>query len=252
MKGEPPSTAARFQGSDALVQRSVRDGVGLVTLNRPEKRNAMTPEMFDLFNAAMRSHQSDPAVNAILIVASGGAFCAGGDLSMIAEAKRGAISSDNLDLDFYQPGVITKPIVCGVVGACVGEGVAILLASDLVICGTSARFALPEVSLGIPPVDIPLLAARRLNSIHMLEILLTGAWKDATWADKVGLVNEVVADDAVAETAFDLARRVAAAPAPAAALVKFLIHAAATSSDAPALRRQGAAARTEIQENLKG
>jgi enoyl-CoA hydratase len=173
----------------ALVQCTVRHGVGIVTLNRPEKRNAMNPEMYGLFNAAMRSHQSNAEVNAILIVGNGPAFCAGGDLEMIDQARSGIIDADSLDLEFFQPGLITKPIVCGVTGPCVGEGVAILLASDLVICGASARFALPEVAYGIPPVDIPLLGARRVSPIHMLEALLTGDWKAASWADKVGLVN---------------------------------------------------------------
>lgn len=234
-----------------LVQCTVREGVGIVTLNRPEKRNALNAEMYDQFNTAMRSHQSNPDVNAVLIVGNGPVFCAGGDLQMIDQAKRGIIDADNIDLELFQPGSITKPIVCGVAGACVGEGVAIALASDLVICGVSARFSLPEIAHGIAPVDIPLLAARRLNPLYMLEALLTGDWKDASWADKVGFVNQVVPDEAVWETAFTLARRIAAVPSAPVALVKSLIYQARTPGDAVALRQRGASLRASLRESSR-
>ena len=177
------------QSPPSAVLHDVNDGVGRIILNRPNKRNAMTPEMFGLFNTAMRSHEADDAVRTVLILGEGAAFCAGGDLGMIDAANKGTVDADGLDLDFFQPGLITKPIICGINGACVGEGVAMALASDIVICGRSARFALPEVALGIPPVDIPLLAARRVGANHILEALLTGDWKDSRWAEKTGLVN---------------------------------------------------------------
>ncbi len=237
--------------SSRHIEWSVRDSVGVLMLNRPEKRNAMSSHMYDLFNEGMRAHQSDPDVKAILIAANGSAFCAGGDLNMIDNAKRGVISADNLDLEFCQSGWVTKPIVCAVVGACVGEGVAIVLASDLVICGASARFCMPEVGFGILPVDIPLLAGRRLNPAYMLEALLTGDWKDSTWADKVGLVNEVAPDDEVWDKSFALARKIATAPSDAAALVKSLIYDARTPGDITAIRTNGAAARAKIQEEQR-
>ncbi|MFC3053789.1 enoyl-CoA hydratase/isomerase family protein [Kordiimonas pumila] len=235
----------------ALMQSGVRDNVGFLILNRPEKRNAMSAEMYDLFNEAMRSHQENTDVNAILIAANGPAFCAGGDLDMISKAKSGVIDANKLDLDFLQPGVITKPIVCGVTGPCVGEGFAMVLASDLVVCGTSARFALPEVALGIPPVDIPLLAARRLGANYILEALLTGNWKDAQWADKVGLVNEVVSDEMVRDTAFILASKIASAPVSSVALVKSLVYEARVPGGASALRKHGAEIRTQIRESAR-
>jgi enoyl-CoA hydratase/carnithine racemase len=226
--------------------------VGLVTLNRPEKRNAMSVDMYVSFNRAMESHQGNPAVRAILIVANGKAFCAGGDLGMIDGAQKGLISTEGLDLDFLHSESITKPVVCGVLGPCIGEGFAIVLASDVVVCGKSARFALPEVGLGIPPVDIPILAARRLNANVILEALLTGAWKEASWADKVGLVNEVVPDELVWDTAFDLARRIAKAPTSVVALVKSLVYEARVTCDSSALRKRGASQRADLRSQELG
>ncbi|WP_269090323.1 enoyl-CoA hydratase/isomerase family protein [Sphingopyxis jiangsuensis] len=239
---------ASGQTPSAVVVRSVSEGVGRITLNRPGKRNAMTPEMFDLFNAAMRSHEADDEVRAVLILGEGAAFCAGGDLGMIEAANKGAVDADGLDLDFFQPGLITKPIICGINGACVGEGVAMALASDIVICGRSARFALPEVALGIPPVDIPLLAARRVGANHILEALLTGDWKDSGWAEKTGLVNEVVEDDMVTATAASLAQKIAGLPTSVVALVKSLVYEARGGVDPAALRREGAARRSRLRQ----
>ena len=232
------------------VLHDVNSGVGRITLNRPGKRNAMTPEMFDLFNAAMQSHEADDAVRVILILGEGAAFCAGGDLGMIDAANKGTVDAEALDLDFFQPGLITKPIICGISGACVGEGVAMALASDIVICGRSARFALPEVALGIPPVDIPLLAARRLGANHILEALLTGDWKDSHWADKTGLVNEVVDDEMVAATATALAHKIAGLPPSVVALVKSLVYEARGCADPTALRSQGAARRSRLRQDV--
>lgn len=238
---------SRTTSSPAVVQ-DVRDGVGGITLNRPGKRNAMTPEMFDLFNAAMRSHEADNEVRAILILGEGAAFCAGGDLGMIDAANKGAVDADSLDLDFFQPGLISKPIICGINGACVGEGIAMALASDIVICGQSARFALPEVALGIPPVDVPLLAARRLGANHILEALLTGEWKDSRWAEKTGLVNEVVDDEIVTATASALAHKIAGLQPSVVALVKSLVYDARGCADPAALRSQGAAGRSRLRQ----
>lgn len=236
------------QRPPSAVLHDVNDGVGRIILNRPNKRNAMTPEMFGLFNTAMRSHEADDAVRAVLILGEGAAFCAGGDLGMIDAANKGTVDADGLDLDFFQPGLITKPIICGINGACVGEGVAMALASDIVICGRSARFALPEVALGIPPVDIPLLAARRVGANHILEALLTGDWKDSRWAEKTGLVNEVVDDDLVTATAAALAQKVAGLPTSVVALVKSLVYEARDCVDPAALRREGAARRSRLRE----
>lgn len=234
--------------SSPAVLNFVRGGVGHIILNRPSKRNAMTPVMFDLFNAAMQSHQANDDVRAILILGEGQAFCAGGDLGMIDAVNKGTVDADGLDLDFFRPGLITKPIICGIVGACVGEGFAMALASDIVICGRSARFALPEVALGISPVDIPLLAARRMGANHILEALLTGEWKDSRWADKTGLVNDVVEDEAVAATAFALAHKVAGLPSSVVALVKSLVYDARVCADPAALRERGAARRACLRQ----
>jgi enoyl-CoA hydratase/carnithine racemase len=228
------------------VRAEVREGVGIITLDRPRKLNAMTVGMYADFNAATRRFERDDAVGAVMVASSGRAFCAGGDLDMVNAAKAGAVASESMDLEMLDPASLSKPVLCSVVGACVGEGVAMVLASDLAIAGVSARFMLPEVAIGVPTVDIPLLAAGRVNPIHMMDVILTGDWKDAAWAERVGLVNATAPDDAVWETTFDLARRIAAAPRPVAALVKSLVYASRLTADRALLRERGAAARRRI------
>jgi enoyl-CoA hydratase/carnithine racemase len=232
------------------VRCEVREGVGIITLNRPHKRNAMTADMYADFNAATQRYECDEDVGALMVVGAGPAFCAGGDLELIRAASTGVTDVEGIDLDLLDPSKVSKPVIGGVVGPCVGEGVAIVLACDLVIAGTSARFALPEVALGVPPVDIPLLAAGRVNPIHILDALLTGDWKDAAWAERVGLVNAVCPDDEVWETTFHLARRIAAAPRAAAMLVKSLVYGSRSAPDRALLRQRGATARKRIRDRL--
>lgn len=239
-----PSKIGEFE--ESYIRSEIRDGVGIITLDRPRKLNAMTVAMYADFNAATHAFEKDSDVGAVMVVSSGSAFCAGGDLDMVSGAKSGAVQSDEIDLHLLDPATLSKPIFSGIVGPCVGEGFAIALASDMVIAGTSARFLLPEVAIGVLPVDIPLWAGARMNPIHILDALLTGDWKDASWAERCGLVNSVVPDEDVRQTVFDLARRVALAPRAVVAQVKSLVYAAHYTGDRAGLRQYGAKTRMRI------
>lgn len=228
------------------VLAEIRDGVGVITLNRPAKMNAMTVAMYADFNAATHRFERDDNVGAVMIISSGPAFCAGGDIDMIREAKAGTVDTDAIDLHMLDPDHLSKPVLCGIAGPCIGEGFAMALASDMVIAGASARFMLPEVAIGVLPVDIPLWAAARLSPIHILDALLTGDWKDAAWAERAGLVNYVLPDAEVHDATFDLARKIARAPRAVAARVKALVYEAHYTTDRPAFRRRGAAARASL------
>lgn len=233
------------------VRTEVMDGVGIITLNRPEKLNALTAQMYAVFNAATRRFEKDDAVGAMMIVSSGRAFCAGADLEMVRAAQAGIGDTSAMDLDMLDPASITKPILCGVVGACVGEGFAMAISSDLVIAGTSARFLIPEVGIGVSPVDIPLWAAGRLSPNHILEAILTADWKDAAWAERVGLVNSTCSDEDVWETTFDMARKIAGAPLAVTTLVKSLVREAHSTTNRSELRQRGAAARMRILDDAR-
>ena len=172
-------------------------GVAQVTLNRPDKLNAINDEMRAELTAAFAGFDADPAVRVVILTGAGKAFCAGGDLQAIMippEANRPRIVEP---LDRF-----AKPIVAAINGLAYGGGLEVALACDVRIAATTARFALPEVRIGsmpgsggtqrLTPVIGPTLAAR---------MILTGEPIDAARALAAGLVSELCEPDKLIEAA---------------------------------------------------
>ena len=201
----------------------VVDGVATVTLNRPERRHAMSPEMVVRLARAWRDLNDDAAVSAVVLTAAPGpVFCAGADLARLIPLFTGArVAEDEWDrelladrramdvallrgVDFY------KPVVAAVTGKALAGGTEILLGTDLRVASTDATFALTEVRRGIVPGGGSLVRlARQIPYAAAMEILLVGEPISAVHALSIGLVNRVVPPDDVLPTAVDLARRIA-------------------------------------------
>ena len=180
-------------------------GVAQVTLNRPDKLNAINDEMRAELTAAFAGFDADPAVRAVILTGAGKAFSAGGDLQAIMippEANRPRIVEP---LDRF-----AKPIVAAINGLAYGGGLEVALACDVRIAATTARFALPEVCIGsmpgsggtqrLTPVIGPTLAAR---------MILTGEPIDAARALAAGLVSELCEPDKLIEAAHAIAETIA-------------------------------------------
>lgn len=209
------STEATADTPAVLVER---DGhVMVVTLNRPEARNAVDGELSRLLGAAIEEADRDPDVRAVVLTGAGGkAFCAGADLKAVARGEDiGVPGHEAWGFAGYVTHPISKPTVAAVTGFALGGGTELALASDLVVAGTSSRFGLPEVTRGIIAaagglVRLPEQLPRKVA----MQMILTGEPIDAATAHRWGLVNEVVDDTgdsgAVLTAALDLARRIAA------------------------------------------
>ncbi|MCA1188951.1 MULTISPECIES: crotonase/enoyl-CoA hydratase family protein [unclassified Saccharopolyspora] len=195
-----------------LVDR--RGPVLVVTLNRPEARNALSAEMMAIMQRAWDEVDADPDIRACVLTGAGGAFCAGADLKAMTSSHPGDTTAGR-DLSVIEPLLkgrrLTKPLIAAVEGPAVAGGTEILQATDIRIAGRSARFGVSECRWGLFPlggsaVRLP----RQIPYARAAEILLTGRHLSAEEAADVGLIGRVVPDGEALPTALELAELVAA------------------------------------------
>lgn len=199
---------------DELPLRETVDGAVItLTLHRPQRRNALSPDLIEALHAAFGRIKADPALRAVVLAGSGDHFCAGGDLAggMMGD---GLLASHDARGRFAELFLVLrdlgKPVVAQVQGDALGGGFGLALACDLIVAGERARFGTPEVKIGLFPWIILATVARNLSRKHTLELLLLGDRVDARTALDWGMVNRVVPEADLQATALDLATRAAA------------------------------------------
>lgn len=211
----------------------VDGGVATLTLNRPEKLNALTfavyAQLRDLF-AALRA---DDAVRAVILTGAGDGFCAGGDVEAIIGALLSRDLKAHLDFTRMTGAVVRhmrnldKPIIAAVNGMTAGAGAVLALASDLRVASVRARFAFLFSKVGLTGADMGagFLLPRVVGLGRATELLLLGDTIDATTAARYGLVNRVVPHEELMVTARTWAQRLADGPAQALAMTKRMLNA---------------------------
>jgi len=192
----------------------VEDGIAVITLNRPEKRNAFDAEHYRMLSEAWTRVRDDPAIRVAVITGAGDkAFSSGADLKSfvgrsVPMSEHWLTQKDQL----LNRGLeIWKPVIAAVNGYCLAGGMTLMLATDIRIAVPTATFSLAEVKRGIIAGNggTQRTAAQLPYAIAM-ELLLTGDSLDATTAERWGLVNRVVPPEQLMPTALDYARRIAA------------------------------------------
>ena len=201
---------------------AVRDGVALITLNRPEARNAMSDKLTPALRTQIKERGEDPAVGAILITGAGTAFCSGGDVKgMGGRGRRGQMSFEERlgDLRWRQAGLtgalvaVRKPTIAALPGAAAGAGLAIALGCDIRIAARSAFVSTGYARVGLSgDYGIAWLLTRTVGSARARELMFTAERVDAERCERIGLVNRIVADDKLQEEAFAFARSLAEGP----------------------------------------
>ncbi|SIS94589.1 enoyl-CoA hydratase-related protein [Alicyclobacillus vulcanalis] len=197
-------------------------GVMLVTLNRPEKVNALTREMLFALREAFQAAGEDDRVRSVLVTGAGRGFCAGQDLDL------GGGDSDYAKVirETYNPLILTmthleKPIVCAVNGVAAGAGVSLALACDLRLASETATFIQAFVNIGLIPDSGGTWFLPRIVGLgRAMELAMLGDRVDAARAHEMGLVNRVVPADQLMAEAMALAERLAAMPTRAIGLIK--------------------------------
>lgn len=199
------------------------DGVFHIEIARPEKKNALTAEMYQSLANALTEAEADPAVRVILISGAGGNFTAGNDLADFLDHP--PMEEDAPVFRFLSGFAnLQKPFVAAVEGIAVGVGTTILLHCDLAYAGASARFALPFVNLGLTPeAASSLLLPLRTGHARAAEMLMLGEVFSAQTALEAGIVNAVLPDGQVMAHALERCRKLITQPAASLRLTKQLM-----------------------------
>ena len=215
------------ESASGLRQHRV-GSVAVLTLDRPEVRNALSPALLGALQGTLADLAADVEVAAVVLTGAGDrAFCSGMDLKAFSEATPGAQSGIHLEPgDPVLARDYPKPMVAAVNGAAVAGGFELVLSCDLVVASADAVFALAEVRRGLIAAGGGTMLGTRIPLAAALEITLLGDPISAQRAFDLGLVNRVVAADAVLDTALDLAARLASNGPLAMKLTKQLVRGA--------------------------
>ena len=223
-----------------------RDGVALVTLQRPEKMNAMGPRLVHELLDVLESTRHDDRVKAMVLTGAGRGFCAGADVSGGAEARKLTEELDGVDsfrrhreapighygvlfstLDAYP-----KPIVAAINGAAAGAGLSLALACDIRLASTNARFISAFVHRAITPdTGSTFYLPQMIGKGRALELMYTGDPLSASEAERYGLVNRTLDPESLLDEAMLLAEKIARGPSLAIELTKRLVNNTAATFD---------------------
>lgn len=219
-----------------------RGAVRLLTMNRPQKRNALDTALTQALLEALRAADADAAVRAVVLAGAGPAFCAGADLGEFKDLvpeKRHLVDARaeltmQLHLAFPR---MAKPVVTAVQGAALGGGAGLAIAGDLAVMAEGAKLGYPETRHGIVAAIVMANLVRQVGRKAAFELVALGEPVDARRALALGLVNRVVPEDALLAEALALAARLAEVKPAAMEATKRLFHEAADLPLEEALQR---------------
>ncbi len=183
--------------------------VATITLNRPEQRNSVSPELTTHLAAAMDRFEADDEVWVAILTATGTMFCAGADLKAIGAGRGAELSTEAGGFGGFVRYPRTKPVIAAVRGFALAGGTELVLGCDLVVAGTDAQFGVPEVTRGLVAAAGGLFRLPRvLGQARAIELILTADRLGAEEAHRLGMVNHLVEPEAVLDRARELAERI--------------------------------------------
>jgi len=230
------------------IHCKLEGAVHCIAINRPEKKNALTAEMYNGLAEAVEGAEADPGVRVLLLHGMGDAFTAGNDLIDFLQKPWSGQQVPPAVRFIYAVAHAKKPVVAAVHGLAVGVGVTILLHCELVYAAEGTKFIMPFIDLGIvPEAASTVLLPALMGPQRAAELLMLGNPLDANRAYELGLVNAVVPADTLLATATQAARKLAEKPMGALLACKRLMKQASRAEVARALREEV----VEIKERLE-
>lgn len=224
--------------STLLVEN--RGPVRILTLNRPEKRNALNSELTQALLDALRAADADESVGAIVLTGAGPGFCAGADLSEFKDLQQAVAAENRAELTMQLHLVfsrISKPVITAINGHAMGGGAGLAIAGDLAVMADGAQLGYPEPKHGIVAAIVMANLVRQAGRKAAFELVALGEPISAQRALQLGMVNGVVSGTGLMAQAVALAEKLAAVKRPAMAETKRLFHEVADLPLAPALER---------------
>jgi len=204
-----------------------RGAVGIITLNRPKALNALNTQLIREMNTALSAFDADKAVGCIILTGGDKAFAAGADIREMKDMTFKQVTEENFLEEWDHVNSIRKPIIAAVAGYCLGGGLEFALATDILIAAETARFALPEVTIGvIPGGGGTQRLAHAIGKSKAMEMILSGRMIDASEAERLGIAARVVPAEKLMEEAITLAEKIANLSQPVIASAKRAVRAA--------------------------
>jgi enoyl-CoA hydratase/carnithine racemase len=223
------------------IRYELRDRVGLITLDRPQRLNAWTPRMAVEQIDAIERANADPGVAALVMTGAGRGFCAGADMQETFESQieGGGPAGMPARSDWVALLRASKPIVAAVNGAAVGVGMTMILPCDVIVASEHAKFGMLFIRMGlVPELASTHFLVQRVGFGRASEMCLTGRLVAAQEAFEAGLADRLVKSDALLDTALELARSMGANPGPQLRMIKDLLTRNACETDLAEVQRR--------------
>lgn len=222
-----------------LVAVERRDGIGIVTLADPDRRNLLSIDMCVALSSAVADLGADSEIHAVVITGAGSAFCAGADLADLTAAASDSVSLEPVYRSFLDVAACPLPTIAAINGPAVGAGMNLALACDMRLAGQGAWFDTRFLQIGLHPGGgHGWMLLRAVGWAEASRLLLTGPRIGAEEAEAIGLVQRRVPDEQLLEAAVALAKGAAALPRELLVRTKHSLHLAAASSHAAAVMHE--------------
>jgi methylglutaconyl-CoA hydratase len=207
----------------------LREGVARITLNRPDKRNALDGEIVAELKAAFSASASDDACRVVLLAGAGTDFCSGADLANLEKTAQNSVLDNMADARATAALFLTmrnhpRPVIAAVQGRALAGGCGIATACDIILASQSAQFGYPEVNIGFVPAMVMAILRRSVSEKAAFELVVTGETISAARAHELGLVHRVFADEQFSSEAEGYVAKLAAKSASAVMLSKRLLY----------------------------
>jgi enoyl-CoA hydratase/carnithine racemase len=225
-----------------------REAIALITLDRPERLNAWTPQMASEQAHAIRAANEDDGVGAIVMTGAGRGFCAGADMrdtfrkrldGVDPAGDGGGSGGMPPDVDWVALARESKPLIAAVNGAAIGVGMTMILPFDVIVASRGAKFGMLFIKVGlVPELASTRLLAQRVGFGRAGEMCLSGRLYDGEEAHRIGLAERLAAPDELLESALSLAAEIAANPQPQLRMIKRLLTENALETDLTTVQRR--------------
>lgn len=206
------SVNANDIGRTEILLIDIDSGIAKLTLNRPAQYNALSGEMLTALQSALDDLAKDKTIRVVIIAANGKAFCAGHDLKEMRSTEDRAFHSAlfNQCSQFMQAiNQLPQPVIAEVSGIATAAGCQLVAACDLAVAADNARFAVSGINVGLFCSTPAVALSRNMHRKQAMQMLMTGEFIDAETAKQYGLINEVVAQDELADKTYELAVTIA-------------------------------------------